>query len=268
MINFTITTLIILGGIGFLVTYDVKKYVQNHLFYKRHTRLSLHSKMTIIVTLALIAGGLLAFFCMEYKNALVNMPLSGKIMAAYFQSVTARTAGFNTVDFYKLTNQTLLIMAILMFCGASSGSTGGGVKTSTIGVVVALAISKFRARDHVNVFHRTISQETVAKSISIVFMSTLMLVLFIVLLLVAESSHLPHHETRGRFIQISFEAFSAFGTVGLSTGITPVLTKAGKLLIILLMYIGRLGPLTVGMAISMRRAKGHYSYPEEDVMIG
>ena len=196
------------------------------------------------------------------------MGLHDQIICSVFQSVTTRTAGFNTVNFAMLTNATLFIMIMLMFIGASPGSTGGGIKTTTFGVLFAIIKSRFHAREDVNVFNRTIPSEAVSRSMAIVSASFIIVTLFTILLTITELFNIPHQESRVSFIEIMFEVVSAFGTVGLSAGITERLTELGKIIICMVMFIGRLGPLTIALAVSREEAKGKFRYSEENLMVG
>ncbi len=196
------------------------------------------------------------------------MGVGEQILCSIFQSVTARTAGFNTVDFASLTNATLFIIILLMFIGASPGSTGGGIKTTTAGVIFAIIKSRFHAREDVSIFNRTIPLEVASRSIAIAAISFAVVTLFTILLSMTEFYNIPHQESRGAFIEIMFEVASAFGTVGLSTGLTNTLTEIGKIIICIVMFIGRLGPLTIAMAVSSEEAKGKFHYSEESLMVG
>ena len=266
MINLTVTTLILTGGIGFLVIMDLR-----HFFFQgegERKRLSLHSKLVLLTSAVLVVVGTVLFYLLERDNALAGLSLGEGVLVSYFHSITARTAGFNTVDFAILTPEALFFIIILMFIGASPGSTGGGVKTSTFGVLIALSKSRYLGRDEVSLFKRTIPKDVVARAISIVIISVVVVIVFVMILLVAEKGGLGYLERRTHFLDIFFEAVSAFGTVGLSTGLTPGLTDTGKLVVSLLMFIGRLGPLTIALAVGRRMAEGKFSYSEERVMTG
>ncbi|MBI3814634.1 MAG: hypothetical protein HY279_09250 [Nitrospinae bacterium] len=266
-VNLIIIFLIISGGLGFFTLQEIKS-----LTFKRNGKLkrqvSLHSKMALVVTAILLIGGAIIFFALEKNNCLKDMGVGEQIICSLFQSVTARTAGFNTVDFASLTNATLFIIIMLMFIGASPGSTGGGIKTTTAGVIFAIIKSRFHAREDVSIFNRTIPLEVASRSIAIAAISFAIVTLFTILLSMTEFYNIPHQESRGAFIEIMFEVVSAFGTVGLSTGLTNTLTEIGKILICIVMFIGRLGPLTIAMAVSREEAKGRFHYSEESLMVG
>jgi trk system potassium uptake protein TrkH len=201
---------------------------------------------------------MLTVFYFEFDNAMLHLSTGDKMLAALFQSVTFRTAGFNTIDFADCRLVTLFIAMVLMFIGASPSSTGGGIKTTTFAVLVLSIKSLFQARDKVEIYHRTIPAQTVLRSIAILLFSLSFLVVFCAMLLATQT---------GRFIDIIFEATSAMGTVGLSTGMTGELNTVGKLLVTLLMYAGRIGPLTVALAVSEVR-KVNVAYPETKIGVG
>lgn len=256
IVNLVITTLIILGGIGFPVLVNLQSY-----FFKRaHRRhLGLQTKVVVNVSLLLIIAGVVLIFISEARGQLQNLPLHEKILTTYFQSVTTRTAGFNTINMEALSSGTLFIMAILMFIGASPGSTGGGIKTTTAAILFSSARSWLSGKDVPELFERTIPQDAVQKSFALLFIAQAAVAVVAFLLFITE---------KAPFINILFEVVSAFGTVGLSTGLTPHLSDAGKLLISLMMYMGRIGPLTLALLVGQKVVKRYYYYPEEKVMIG
>ena len=176
-----------------------------------------------------------------------------------FQSVTTRTAGFSTVDIGSLAAPTFLLFIFLMFIGGSSGSTAGGIKTGTFFIVLAVVYSMFRGKEDVEVFERTIPRHTVRKAISITTISLLTIIIFCLILL---------HTEEAPFKTVVFEAFSAFGTVGLSAGLTPGLTLTGKVLICILIFIGRIGPLTLALIFGKELASGKVRFPEERIFVG
>jgi len=256
-VNLVITTLIILGGIGLTVLVDVSNCIA-----QRKIRLSLHSKMVLSITAGLILFGTIVIFLFERGNSgsMAQLSLGGKVLGAYFQSVTARTAGFNTLPIGDLNRITLFIVIILMFIGASPGSTGGGIKTTTFGVIMALIRSILRGKLEVEIYHRTIPQEVILKALTLFVMSLGIVLVGTTALLYTEPF---------LFIQVLFEEVSAFATVGLSMGITPQLSISGKLIVIATMFLGRLGPLTLAFALTEQmRKKSHIKYPEERVTVG
>lgn len=258
-INLTVIGLIVLGGLGFLVLKDATGCVLGFLRRKR-CRLMLHSKLVLTVTLGLILLGFILFLGLEWKGTLAGLSLRGKVLASLFQAVTPRTAGFNTVDLAAVGSATGLLLMVLMFIGASPGSTGGGVKTSTIGVLAAFLRSKIMARDAVGLFRRTLPAETILKALTAVLLALALVFLASFLILIGQ----PNLGMRSAV----FEVFSAFGTVGLSLGATSKLTGFSKIVIILTMYVGRIGPLALLAAFSRQRAKGRFDYAEESVMTG
>lgn len=263
--NFTIMGLVILGGIGFLVHAELRTYI------KRRTprrQISLHTKMTVTFSLALIVIGTVFIFFMENNNLLQDMSITDKFLGALFQSVTTRTAGFNTVNTGALTNSVLFMMMFFMFIGASSGSTGGGTKVSTLAVLFALCKSRLAGKEHVSMFRRTIPRDIIRKCLTIFVASIFIILFFMAALSISEASQVNAVGHRGMFYELIFEVVSAFGTVGLSAGYTPHLTKTGRLLITLLMLIGRVGPLTVALALAKKEAKGVYQYADENIMVG
>jgi trk system potassium uptake protein TrkH len=254
VVNITIMALIILGGIGFIVVYEVSRNLG-----RTRRALSIHSKLVLTTSALLVIIGFLLIFFIEFDGAFLNFPLTGKLWGALFQSVTPRTAGFNTVPIASLSAITLTIIIILMFIGASPGSTGGGIKTSTFAILLLSLANIMRGKADIEVFKRKIPSAIVYKAMAIVVGTMLLLVTIFLLLLAFENQP---------FLPLLFEAVSAFGTVGLSMGITSDLTIIGKLLIIILMYGGRIGPLTLGFALTRALRRSKVEYPEARVLIG
>ena len=254
IVSITISILIILGGIGFAVLADIWGNRKFRAF-------TLHTKVVLVTSSILILFGTLVTFSLEYHNpeTIGNLPLEGKILASYFQSVTTRTAGFNTLNITDMRTATLFFMIILMFIGASPASTGGGIKTTTFAVLTAAIWALIRGKNDAEVFRRRIPQGIIYKSFAVVFIAAA-LVIFVSMML-SISENFP-------FINILFEVVSAFGTVGLSTGITPSLTDTGKLWISLTMFAGRVGPVTLALALAMRTKKSSIQYPEGKITIG
>lgn len=250
--NIVISSLIAIGGLGFVVLYEIYHY--------RQTRtLSVHARIVLITTGILIAGGTLLILGLEYHHALNNLPLYGKILAAYFQSISPRTAGFNTVDLNAMIVPTQLLIIILMFIGGSPGSTAGGVKTSTFALMWAAIICLLKGKKDTEIFQRRIPYNDVLTALSIVIMAFTFIMLIAWLL-----SFTNHFE----FIRLLFEVTSALGTVGLSLGVTPHLDTLGRILIIITMFVGRLGPLTIGYALAHQDKPADISYPDGKVIIG
>ncbi|HJX34779.1 MAG TPA: TrkH family potassium uptake protein [Desulfatiglandales bacterium] len=263
--NIIICILIILGGIGFFVLSELRR--KRPMSRRSLSRLSLHSKIVLSVTSILIISGTLLITAMEWDNTLSILRLPERFLAGFFQAVTTRTAGFNTLPIGGMVNEALFFMILLMFIGASPGSTGGGIKTSTAACLFSLGFSRLKGFEKPRIFNRSISQESVGRALSVTMMSMLVVVIGAMLMLISESGGGSTPLNREGFIGIFFEVVSAFGTVGLSTGITAMLSAAGKLVIIAVMFIGRLGPLVVAMAVSRASAPGYY-YAEENIMIG
>lgn len=253
-LNMIITSLIIFGGLGFAVLVNIYRSV-----ILKKERLSLHTKLVLVITASLIFGGMLLIALTEWNNNLSDLPDKIKIMASYFLSITPRTAGFNTINMRNLTYECYFLLIILMFIGASPGGTGGGIKTSTFGLFLGAVWSMLQGRSSVEMFKRNVSREDVNNALLLTILALMLLAVFGFILLLTQVGE-PMH--------IFFELFSAFGTVGLSAGITPQLTTIGKIIIIITMFIGRVGPLTLLLAIRQRRESVMYEYPEETIMIG
>jgi trk system potassium uptake protein TrkH len=260
VVNCTIAALIVAGGIGFFVVASLihRDYLSMGL---RHivSELDIHSKLVLLTTAILIIGGMLIIFLFEYDHVLLPLSLKEKFLASFFQSITTRTAGFNTLEIGQFRNSTLFIMIVLMFIGAAPGSTGGGIKVSTVAVLLLSVKAMLLRRRNIEVFRRTVPQIVIYKSVTILVISLFVLALFFSFLLASQT---------GEFAGLLFEAVSAFGTVGLSVGVTPTLNVAGRLIIILLMFIGRIGPLTLAHAVGRQPKHSYYRYPEGSVMIG
>jgi trk system potassium uptake protein TrkH len=212
------------------------------------------------MTLFLIVLPFLSFLMIEWNQSLQGFSLKEKILASLFQVITPRTAGFNTIELGSLNPATVFLLISLMFIGASPGSTGGGVKTSTVGVIFAFIKSRIAARESINIFYRTLPLELVTRAFTVVVLSICVIFVSCAVLFLTQSG-MSMEET-------FFEVFSAFGTVGLSLGKTAKLNAVGKVVIIFSMFIGRIGPLTLLYALSREKAFGKFEYVEESVMIG
>lgn len=257
-VNLIISVLIILGGLGFPVLQNLGSYPLSGSG-RRNWRLTFHSKMVLSISAGLLAVGTVGLFILEYNGTLAPLPWHQKWLAAAFQSVTARTAGFNTLNIGALSDAALFLLIVLMWVGGSPVSTAGGIKTTTFGVMLATFRSVLRGREEVEVFRRRLPPNVVQKALSVGFISSALLALFLLLLLSIEE---------GGFRNLLFEAVSAFNTVGLSTGITPTLSPVGKLILILTMFVGRIGPLTIALSLAERTSRGVYRYPQERVIVG
>ena len=265
LLNLTICFLIIMGGVGFLVLSELKHYFK--MKHRKLSRLSLHTKLVLSTTIILLIISTLVILFMEDSNTLANLSSPQKILVSFFQAVNSRTAGFNTVPIGNMANETLFILMILMFIGASPGSCAGGIKTTTFATLILLGLSRLSGHERPQIFNRSISEKSIGKAISILIISVVVVFLGIMFLLMTELGEVSHVQTQGKFLELFFEVVSAFGTVGLSTGVTAGLSSVGKIIITCIMFIGRLGPLLVTMAIS-KTITLHYFYAEEDIMIG
>lgn len=257
-VNLVITTLIVLGGLGFLTTINLIARAR----VGRTARLTLHTRIVLMATGVLIAGAFLVILAMEWTNpdTLGGLHFGGKTLAAFFQSVTPRTAGFSTLDYELFRPATLVFTMLLMFIGGSPGSTTGGIKTVTFVVLVGSAWSQARGRGDLTLFGRRISSQNAVRAAAIAMLGILLVGAAITLLLITEPQ-LPFERT-------AFEAVSAFGTVGLSAGVTNLLSDTGRVIIILLMYLGRIGPLTLATALMRNPHESEIAYPHEEVLVG
>jgi trk system potassium uptake protein TrkH len=256
VVSLTIMMLVIIGGLGFAVWEDVYRT-------RNFSELRLHTKLVLVITGILLVVGFISFLALEYSNAKTLQPLSfkGKILASMFQSVTPRTAGFNTISLPDLTNATKLITMLLMFIGGSPGSTAGGIKTTTAGVVLFSVISVLRGSSDVNMFRKRLEIAIIFKAMSIFVLSLTIIICTTVILSILGDATL---------LEYLFESTSAFGTVGLSLGVTPTLSSVSKAALIITMFMGRVGVLTMGMAITLRMQKSELKlkYPEAKVLVG
>ncbi|MBE5852772.1 MAG: Trk family potassium uptake protein [Lachnospiraceae bacterium] len=253
MLNVPIMLLIIIGGIGFVVWDDIS--ANKHHFRKYQ----FSTKLVISTTAILIFGGAVLFYVLEADNVLADLSVKGKILASFFGSVTARTAGFNTVDTAAMKDSSILLTEILMFIGGSPGSTAGGIKTTTIAVIVIYVLSNLKQTKGANVFGRCLSDETIKKSIT-VFMLNLSLAI-IAAIAICALQKLPMRD-------VLFEVFSANGTVGMTTGITRDLSDISRIIIILLMYAGRIGSMTFALVFAEGKMTPKVQLPKVDVSVG
>ncbi len=316
-VNLITMFLIIVGGIGFSVLVDLRRNVVQRY---NPGRLTLHTKLVLLMTVCLILIGFVAFFISEYNHTMRDFSFLERLLASMFQSVTTRTAGFNTIDNAQLSNSSVFITNLLMFIGASPGSTGGGVKTTTFAIIILSVLAIIKGGEGVSIFKRRISDEMLKRVLALIATSIGFISIMIFLLLffettppksivvsetrktwetaipaemvpaeslsvaaisdsviVREPQRLAQYEKvdtqyqwseQKSFRKVVFEAFSAFGTVGLSMGITADLTIGGKIIIILLMYLGRVGPLTLIFALTQSKTKKTLAYTVEKISIG
>lgn len=263
LVNLTVMGLIVLGGIGFIVQQEVAD-----LWQGCRKRLSLHSKIVLIATGLLILGGAVLFYLFEHNNVLAAEPWSTRVLISLFQSVTARTAGFNTVDMGGLTNAAILLLIVLMFIGASPGSTGGGIKTTSFTILLLIILNRMRGSNRVSVMNRQIPREILGRTLAIVFAAAFSVFIITAFLLVfAGGGTAPPQDSRHLFVEYLFETVSAFGTVGLSMGATTKLTDLQKLAVIFMMFAGRVGPLTLAFAW-YRTERKDLELAEEPLMVG
>ncbi|WP_373232829.1 TrkH family potassium uptake protein [Cohnella sp.] len=257
VVNIVITLLFIIGGLGFTVVLDVVRQ-------RKWKKLSLHSKVVILTSAALCLVGFMGIFLIELFNpdTFSSLTWSEKIWAGFFQGVVTRTAGFNTIDIATMMTASQFLMIFLMFIGASSGSTGGGIKTTTFVVLLFTVIAIIKGKQDVQILQRRIPQALILRSLAVMVISVGVVLSAAFLLTLSE------HSLQKNFMEVLFEATSAFGTVGLSMGLTSELSPLGKCIIILTMYIGRLGPLTLAFALSQRVVQQKYRLPEEKMLIG
>jgi trk system potassium uptake protein len=255
-VNLTTMILIILGGIGFSVLVDLRR---NLLDKFQPSRFTLHSKIVVITTSILLLLGFLLFFVAEYNHTMTGFSIKDRILGSLFQSVTTRTAGFNTIETAELSESSSFISMILMFIGASPGSTGGGIKTTSFAIIILSVIAILTGNKDVVLFKRKIAESLIKRVMALVAVSMTLLFFVIFMLMMLEPFSFEH---------LIFEAFSAFGTVGLSMGITPHLTEAGRILITMLMYFGRVGPLTFIFALSRFKLQSGFLYSEEKISVG
>ena len=258
LINGTICILILLGGVGFIVLRQMREVVIGQRSVKR---LSLHSRIVIISTITLTLASALIIFFGEFLGALDSYGLWDKVQVSVFQAITLRTAGFNTIPLNGLHTYTIYAMCIFMFIGASPGSTGGGIKTTTLAILLNSIKSTLKGEKSVTIFDRTIPPPLVVKATALTFISMIISSFFLLFMMKMEPNQ--------NFLTLFFEVISAGGTVGLSLGITPFLSVPGKILISAMMLIGRIGPLTLVLAIGERKSKsGKFGYPDGRMMIG
>ncbi len=256
----TIMILIILGGIGFPVTNNLFNFIKERLFLRKKSNLSFHSKIVLTTTTGLILAGTILFLMLEWNNTLGQQESGSKLINSLFMAVTPRTAGFNTIRLDGIGSATILIIIVLMFIGASPSSTGGGIKTTTFATMLFSIRALIRNKEDIEAFRRTIPISSIYKALNVAFISFAIICISIFFLSLTEKDK--------DLIKIIFEVFSAFGTVGLSLGITPQLTSMGKIIIILTMLIGRIGPLTVAIIFTRKKVAGSYKYPEDHIIIG
>jgi trk system potassium uptake protein TrkH len=254
LVLLTTAGLIIIGGISYLVLENIFRSRGIH-------KSSIDTKMVLLVTLILLLLGAVIIFIAEFNNpdTFGNMPLQIKILNAFFHAVTPRTAGFMSINIGAMGSYTLFVIMMLMFIGGASGSTAGGIKVNTVGLIVATIWNTVRGREFPGAFGKEFNTQQIYRALTLLVLAFLVIATAVLILSITDTFS---------FIRILFETFSAFGTVGLSTGITPGLSIAGRLVIILVMFIGRLGPLTLTLALGGLQKPTTYHYPKETVRLG
>lgn len=254
LVSGTIVFLFIAGGLGYPVILEL-------LQHKKPARLSLHSRLVLLISAALLLLGTAIVLIMEYANpqTLGGLGFGNKLFAAFFTAAAPRTAGFNVIPIDALTTPVLFFLLLLMFIGASPASTGGGVKTTTFALLLFTVRALIKGSDEVVLYHKHIPPSLILKALAVLFIS--MSLIFMMIFAVSIVEHKP-------FLDLTFEVFSAFGTVGLSTGITPELGNTGRILLIITMFAGRIGPLTLLLALTRRFNPSGIKYPEERILIG
>lgn len=276
VINLVIMLLIIIGGLGFPVAQDIIEMIY-HIFVKKYSvkfsigRLKLQSKIALTTTILLIIGGAFAIFVFEFNNykTIGNMNIFGKMLASFFQSVTLRTAGFSSIDQGAMNYASKLISSVLMFVGGSPTGTAGGAKTVTMAILFFAVLSLIKGKDEINAYNRTIGFDMLQKALSVVIMMLTVIVIAVIILSLTEANLLVANGGKFELLDIFYETVSAICTVGVTTGITPLLSSIGKIVIIICMYIGRIGPITLAIALSGKgKNKNTIHYPEGNVIVG
>jgi trk system potassium uptake protein TrkH len=270
-VNGVIMVLIVFGGLGFSVLIDILKTIRSRARSTNGApqRLAWQSKVVLRTSLFLILFGWVIIFAAEwYDNGMKLEHLGTELLTALFQSVTTRTAGFNTVDIGAMTNIALVIMIPLMLIGGSPGSCAGGIKTTTFRTIIAFAKAQLLGRRQVVIDGYALEEKSVNKALVLLILASVVVGTATVILVISEGGDLPHLHLRAQVVDILFEVVSAFGTVGLSTGLTPDLSPVGKGVIIVLMFVGRLGPIAFLAFLQGWQTREHFSWPERDMLIG
>lgn len=254
VIILTVGGLIVTGGLGFFVWQELYGY-------RATKKLSLHTKMVIITTAILIVGGAILMFLFEIGNprTIGNMSIKGKMLSSIFASITPRTAGFNSISTSDMTEGGKFLTIVLMFIGGSPGSTAGGIKTTTAALLAITVISVIRGREDAEIYQRRIRKEIVYRALVVTILGMSIVLIATTILCITEKASLDY---------IVYEVVSAFGTVGLSLGLTPNLSTEGKLIISFIMFCGRLGPLTVALSLAKKSMPSSIKYPEDKIIIG
>jgi Trk-type K+ transport system membrane component len=255
-VSLTLALAVIAGGLGFPVWLELRRRG-----LKTPSQWSLHTKLTLTTTAFLLVFGFVAMLMFEWSNAetIGKLDTDGKLLASFFQGTMPRTAGFNTVPNGEMEQETLLVTDMLMFVGAGSASTGGGIKVATFALLFLMVLAEVRGDPNVSAFRRRVPAHVQRQALAVTFIALNAVVVCTLVLVALSEVNLS---------QALYEALSAFGTVGLSTGITPDLPDAGKLVLVALMYLGRTGPYTLAIALALRERQRLYRFPEERPLIG
>jgi trk system potassium uptake protein TrkH len=267
VVNLTIIALFLIGGIGYPVLRDVW-HVPNHPRGSRWQRLTFHTKLTLAASVFLVVVGVIFFWVLERNNTLAGLSTGETFWATCFQATTTRTAGFNTLPIGELTNATLLGMILFMAIGGNSCSTAGGMKVSTVSVLVLNTIARFRGKREATLFGRRISKATVSQAAIVILVYMLIAGVGLILVVNFEEGRVPHSQSGGIFLDAFFEVVSALATVGLSTGFTAQLSEPSRGVIIFLMFAGRVGPLAIVTVLSRPMRDGEVNLPEAHPLIG
>ncbi len=272
-INLIFISLIFLGGIGFSILLDIFFFIKKKILslfkpLESEPVLSWYSTVILKTSFFLIIAGAVGIYFSEFIGFHRIISVNSSILGALFQSVTCRTAGFNTLNIEQMTNLSLLIMTILMFIGGASGSCAGGIKVSSFRVMLGFIISQIKGRKQAVIDKFATDDSTFNKALLLIIFSIIIITVAIMILNISEGGDIPHPDARGLSMEILFEAVSAFGTVGLSTGLTATLSYLGKIVIITLMFIGRLGPILFITVIQNFQKKESYLWPEKSLLIG
>lgn len=265
-VNLTLMPLIFIGGIGYFCIIEFIRNIKSNGMYFKNYHFSIHTKVTVLVSFGLIVVGAFLFMLFEHDKLFQLYSVTDSVLVSFFQSVTARTAGFNTFSFSKVSQATLILFGALMFIGASPASCGGGVKTTTFWLLIKSFTASIKNREHVFVFKRSVHKTIVKKAVLLVILAFVWI--FIATILIAYFERADLAIGAKRIDQLIFEIISAFGTVGLSTGISDKLTAGSKIVIISTMYFGRTGLLTIVSFFAFSVKEERFNYPEEDIFVG
>jgi trk system potassium uptake protein len=264
-----VMSLIVIGGLGFLTMEEL--YLSRRAQREgRRFRISLHSRLVLASTSLLIVGGWLLFTVLEWRLTLSHLAVGDRLMNSLFMSITPRTAGFHTIDYAVASESTNFLTILLMAIGGSPGSMAGGIKTTTIALIGLLAWSRLRSRPIVSVWNRSVPEETIQRAVGLFVVAFGVITAAILFYTATEIGVVAHPVVGGRFLTLMFEATSAFSTVGLSMGVTPELSPLGRAITVVLMFVGRVGPLTFAAALALRQPTptGTFRYAYEDVVVG